>query len=653
MATIANLKVNLLADSTGLNKSLADATAKMQAFGTKMSEIGSTMSTRLTLPIVGIGAAMVKAASDAEETATKFAVVFRDVEQGAQQAFQTLRDEYGLSTAASKELLGNTGDLLTGFGFSQQAALELSTEVNKLAVDLASFTNFSGGAKGASDALTKALLGERESVKSLGISILEEDVQKQVAINTTNGLTFASERQAKAYATLQIAQSQSKNAIGDYARTQDGLANQTRLLQQRLNDLSVSFGEIMVPAVNKIVGRLTELTQGFRDLDPETKKIIIGVAGFIAIAGPVVFAIGKITTAVSALTVTMMANPYIALGAAVLAIGTYAFFAMRGVDGLNDKIRDSLGLEKALTGTQDERNKLLREQERLSAELARIDDQMAKGGLSTGQMQALGMTKAAIQAQMNEVKNLAREWNAVNDATSLANDTTEGLSATLGTLNIEGVEYAAGSIGALTEELQALQIQFDATADSVKRAQLGAQINQLTNEIKGMDAVAKANILPITNPLERATIATQRLTSSVGGLNRGFIPLAKAPVTITEMTASMVIAQQFANQFTDSFGAGMANIIVQGQKLTDVLKNIGKLLLSSAIQTGIKLLLMGTSGFGVTGGSTGLLGGLFKPQVASVPTQVVGAGMMSVSGSFKVQGTDLIAVINRSERQLR
>ena len=35
-----------------------------------------------------------------------------------------------------------------GFGFTQEEALKLSTEVNKLAVDLASFTNFSGGAEG-------------------------------------------------------------------------------------------------------------------------------------------------------------------------------------------------------------------------------------------------------------------------------------------------------------------------------------------------------------------------------------------------------------------------------------------------------------------------------------------------------------------------
>jgi hypothetical protein len=115
----------------------------------------------------------------------------------------------------------------------------------------------------------------------------------------------------------------------------------------------------------------------------------------------------------------------------------------------------------------------------------------------------------------------------------------------------------------------------------------------------------------------------------------------------------MAMAQQFATQFTDSFGAGMANVLVQSQDVMKTLENIGKLLLSSAIQTGIKFLLMGSSGFGVSGGFGGLFGGLFKPQVAGVPTQVMGAGMMSVSGSFKVQGTDLIAVINRSERQLR
>jgi hypothetical protein len=663
MATIANLKVNLLADSTGLNKSLADATAKMQAFGTKMSEIGSTMSTRLTLPIVGIGAAMVKAASDAEETATKFAVVFRDVEQGAQQAFKTLRDEYGLSTAASKELLGNTGDLLTGFGFSQQAALELSTEVNKLAVDLASFTNFSGGAKGASEALTKALLGERESVKSLGISILEEDVQKQVAINTTNGLTFASERQAKAYATLQIAQSQSKNAIGDYARTQDGLANQTRLLQQRLNDLSVSFGEIMVPAVNDVVGRLVEIVEKFRDLDTETKKIILGIAGIVAVVGPTLYAIGKLTTAISTLTLAMAKNPATAIAIGLLAIATAAYIAIKSVGDLESALLKQAGVS-ALTGSEDERKrlndlknqlkdekKILEDRKKLSQSFQTREQLQIKIDVIQGDISAIDQAIAKSNILAFETEQLAE---SAKEAQKAFDDLSSGLSNSTGE-----VVHASGSINALEADLESLNKQFGATGDAVERANLDKKVRELTAQISYLKAVAKAGILPADAPvtIDRATVSTQRLTTSLGGLSRGFIPLATAPETITQITAQMRLmadasffANEMAYQFTNSFSAGLADLIVHGGKLKDMLRNIGNLLASSAFQLGIQMLLMGATG---QGGAFGFIKNIFKPQVASVPTQVMGAGMMSVSGSFKVQGTDLIAVINRSERQLR
>ena len=99
----------------------------------------------------------------------------------AEDTAKTFRQSFGLSRKAAKQLLGDTGDLLVGFGFTEDAALDLSKKVNELAVDLASFTNFSGGAEGASLALTKALLGERESIKSLGIAITEADLKKFAA----------------------------------------------------------------------------------------------------------------------------------------------------------------------------------------------------------------------------------------------------------------------------------------------------------------------------------------------------------------------------------------------------------------------------------------------------------------------------------------
>jgi hypothetical protein len=611
----------------------------------------------LTLPIVAFGAMAVKAASDSEETFSKFATVFRDVGANADEAFKSLRDNYGLSSKASKQLLSDTGDLLTGFGFSQQSALELSTEVNKLAVDLASFTNFSGGAEGASQALTKALLGERDSIKSLGISIMEEDVQKRVAINTAKGLTFETDRQAKAFATLQLAQEQSKNAIGDYERTQGGFANQFKLLGQRTNDLAVEFGTVLLPTLTKLVGFMTKVTESLSKMDSGTKRLVLTLTGFAAGIGPVLLGIGFLTKGIEGLTLAMTRNPYTAVAIGILAIGTAAYIALNGISELDSELAKKAGVT-TVTGTQDERNRLIKLRDEINANkdateaLIKAGVTPQEGSYLIGQIALYREQIVQINETIKKSNDLSSEKQQLAKRAKDAADEAERLKNLLGGTTTELVAQA-GSIGALEAELEGLQGQLKITGDTLNRAQLGAQINQLTAEIKAMKDVAMANILPITNPLERATIATQNLTSSITGLNRGFIPLAKAPAMITVMTAEMVIAQQFAQQFTDSFGAGMANIIVQGDRLTDVLKNIGKLLLSSAIQTGIKLLLMGTSGFGITGGTTGLLGGLFKPSISAVPTSVMGAGTTSVTGTFTMQGTDLIAVINRSQRQFR
>ena len=194
------------------------------------------------------------AARDAQETGNKFNTVFSSMTKQANEMADSFAESFGLAGSTARELLGNTGDLLVGFGFTEQKAADLAREVNSLAIDLASFTNFSGGAKGASAALTKALLGERESVKSLGISILEADVKKQMAIDSANGLTFATERQAKAQATLTIATRQSGKAVGDYARTQNDLANVERKRVEQTKVLQEALGNGLLPlfiALNK------------------------------------------------------------------------------------------------------------------------------------------------------------------------------------------------------------------------------------------------------------------------------------------------------------------------------------------------------------------------------------------------------------------
>jgi len=289
------LSVKLSLNDKQFQSALRKSTRSIQRFGKKMQSFGDTMTRNITFPVIGLGAAAVKLASDFEETQSKFNTVFKDISDNAQKASKELSDSFGLSSRASMQLLSDTGDLLTGFGFTQEEALKLSTEVNKLAVDLASFTNFSGGAEGASLALTKALLGERESIKSLGIAITEADL-KQYA--KEQGLVFKElDRVSKAQLTFQLAMEQSKNAVGDFKRTSGDFANQLRILQGELEDVAVELGVEILPLAKDLVSSLRDLAKFTSKFSSEQRTAALQVAGFAAVLGPIITVAGKLVTA--------------------------------------------------------------------------------------------------------------------------------------------------------------------------------------------------------------------------------------------------------------------------------------------------------------------------------------------------------------------
>jgi len=293
------LSVKLSLNDKQFQSALRKSTRSIQRFGKKMQSFGDTMTRNITLPVIGLGAAAVKLASDFEETQSKFNTVFKDISDNAQTASKELSDSFGLSSRASMQLLSDTGDLLTGFGFTQEEALKLSTEVNKLAVDLASFTNFSGGAEGASLALTKALLGERESIKSLGIAITEADL-KQFAED--QGLVFKElGRVEKANLTFQLALKQSANAVGDFARTSDSFAGQLRILKGELENVAVELGVEILPLAKDLVGLLRDLAKFTSQFSSEQRTAALQVAGFAAVLGPIISVAGRLIKAFAGL----------------------------------------------------------------------------------------------------------------------------------------------------------------------------------------------------------------------------------------------------------------------------------------------------------------------------------------------------------------
>ena len=275
---------------------VSNATMSLKDMGGAMQSVGMRMSFGITLPLTAAAAASVKLASDAEETGSKLNAVFSDMTQEANAAADSLARDFLMSNTEAKRLLGGTADLLTGFGFTQEAALGMSLQVQELAADLASFQNLEGGAAQASEALTKAMLGEREMAKMLGVAITEEGVQQEIAMLKAKGHTFATEQEAKAFATLQIALRQSKNAVGDLERTKNSFANQTRALAADLSGLATTIGQDLMPIARTLLGWARDAVAVFKAVPKPLRVLLEVVAGLTAAMGPLLFVGGSVLT---------------------------------------------------------------------------------------------------------------------------------------------------------------------------------------------------------------------------------------------------------------------------------------------------------------------------------------------------------------------
>ena len=192
--------------------------------------------------IVAFGNESIRVFSDLKEETQKFGVVFSGMGKQAEKVVKELQESYGQSELSARRSLALTGDLLTGFGFDRKTALDMSEQVAKLGADIASFSNYAGGAEGAVTALTKGLLGETESMKMLGIAIRQDSDEFKNMVANIRTSTGASEAQAKAQAVLKLAYAQSGNAIGDFKRNMDSIANQSRVFGNSMLDLKSAVG---------------------------------------------------------------------------------------------------------------------------------------------------------------------------------------------------------------------------------------------------------------------------------------------------------------------------------------------------------------------------------------------------------------------------
>lgn len=234
-----------------------------------------------------------------ENSSRVFAAVYRDNAMTAKKALEQFRSEMHLTTGQAQKMLGMTGNLLTGFGFTQSEALKLSTSLARIGADLAAYRGYAGGAEGATMALTQAMFGETERAKMLGIVIRQNSKDFQSLTKSLMNSHGYTESMAKAIATIQIIEKQAANASG--AATMDTMANAMKRAGSEIQALRENVGKYFADDVKTGVNVVRDLAKTFNELNPTTQE-------FIVKTGAIVAGMGAWRTAAGALNIAQALN---------------------------------------------------------------------------------------------------------------------------------------------------------------------------------------------------------------------------------------------------------------------------------------------------------------------------------------------------------
>ena len=96
---------------------------------------------------------------------------------------------------------------------------------------------------------------------------------------------------------------------------QDNLSGQITILKSQLQELAISFGDILMPAIRSVVSRIQGVIDKLNAMDPATKEMIVRIALVVAAIGPLLLVIGKTMVGIGKLMQFISKLPTLIAGA--------------------------------------------------------------------------------------------------------------------------------------------------------------------------------------------------------------------------------------------------------------------------------------------------------------------------------------------------
>ena len=217
----------------------------------------------------------IQAASDAEEIGSKFEAVFKEETKAAREFGENLSESVGRSKIEMQSFLSTLQDTFVPLGFARDRAREMSQQMVKLAIDIASFNNTADDT--AVRDLQSAIVGNHETMRKYGVIITQTTLDQQLLQMGFKKVTQGATEEQKALARLQIILKGTSDAQGDAERTSNSYANTMKRLEGQVRDLSADLGKMLTPALADMATTLGTVINGFKDVGGESETAALTV----------------------------------------------------------------------------------------------------------------------------------------------------------------------------------------------------------------------------------------------------------------------------------------------------------------------------------------------------------------------------------------
>ena len=193
-------------------------------------------------------------ASDLTEVQNVVDVTFGNFKQKIEDLAKVSIPELGMSELTTKQIASRFQAMGTAMGISQRGMADMSTELTRLAGDMASFYNVEQKAVG--EDLEAIFTGQTKPLRQYGLDLTEATLQEWAMKQGIDANINSMSQMEKTMLRYQYVMANTGAAQGDFIRTADTWANQVRVLKENFKALGSVMGSTFINALKPLVKAL-------------------------------------------------------------------------------------------------------------------------------------------------------------------------------------------------------------------------------------------------------------------------------------------------------------------------------------------------------------------------------------------------------------